>query len=206
MEENTYQRFLDRVKFETEELREDLIGLPLNMANWKVGDFGCGWGYVTWGLMQEIPNSECIGIDKFDPEYPPDIESYGVFSYDKVQKNFKEINALRSPDFRKGDIVENKGLLSGFDLVYCKRVLYNIFGESAGETRLKQSINHIENVIKPNGWFCFVEIEEESFKVVLEEFLHQSSFEFNSPRRVHRPYARINNQMPYLIYQCKKKK
>jgi len=208
MAKDSIQRFLDRIKSDREELREDLMGLPLNKSECKVGDFGCGWGYITWCLMHEIPNSECIGIDKFDPDNPPTL-SYEQFSIDNVRSLFEEIDADQSPDFQKGDIVKGENLSSGFDLIYCKRVLYNIFISNNGDAELKQAINHIANALKSNGRFCLVEIQEAQFKSILEKSLIQANFEFDPPRCVGRLYKtleKIYDQYPYLIYQCKKAK
>jgi len=203
MDEIKYQQFLDYIKPRMEELREDLVGLPINAFK-KVGDFGCGWGFTTWCLMREIPNSECIGIDKFDPENPPTWSN--DFSLEYVQNWYKEIDANNYPDFRQGDIVKGENLPSDFDLIYCKRVLYNIF-LTKGESELIQAINHIVQALKPNGWFCLIEIQESNFKAVLEDSLTQTNFEFNPPRCLYRPYETLegkDDKYPYLIYQCKK--
>ena len=210
MDKSRYQQFLHRVKREREELQEDLINLPLNASTskYKVGDFGCGWGYITWCLMHEIPNSECVGIDKFDPADPP-ILANEEFSFDRVRSLFIEIGADQSPDFRKGDIVKGENLSSGFDLIYCKRVLFNIFKGNNGDAELKQAINHIANALKSDGWFCLVEIQEAQFKDILEKSLAQANFELDPPRCVCRLYKtplKDYEQYPYLIYQCKKGK
>ena len=182
------------------------MGLPINTFK-KVGDFGCGWGYITWSLMQEISVSECIGIDKFDPKTPPvwyQVEA--GFSLEKTQELSKQIDANKYPDFRQVDIISGKNIPSDFDLIYCKRLLYNIFNENS-RLELGQAINHIAQALKPNGWFCLVEINDLSFKTSLEEVLTQANFEFNLPRCVYRPYEAFLQQKvddkPYLIYQCK---
>lgn len=203
MDEITYQQFIDYIKPKIEELREDLIDLPINAFE-KVGDFGCGWGFTTWCLMREIPNSECIGIDKFDPENPPTWSK--DFSLEYVQNWYKEIDQDEHSDFRQGDIVKGENIPSDFDLIYCKRVLYNIY-LSNGEPELAQAINHIARALKPNGWFCLIEIQESYFKAILEESLTKENFEFGTPRYLYRPYETLldnYDKYPYLVYQCKK--
>ena len=206
MDENKYQQFLDYIKSEREELREDLIGMPI-IASKKVGDFGCGWGYITWCLMHEIPTSECIGIDKFDPDDPPTFSD--GFSRENVQNWYKEIDAEKYPDFQQHDIVKDENIPSDFDLIYCKRVFYNIFINNNGDAKVKQAINHIARALKSSGWFCLVEIQESQFKSILEESLIQTNFEFSPPRCLFRPYKTLlktYNEYPYLIYQCKQVK
>jgi len=188
-----------------EELREDVMDLPINEFK-KVGDFGCGWGFTTWCLMREIPNSECIGIDKFDPKDPPPPCSKD-FSLEYVQNWYKEADTNNYPDFLQRNIVGDNNLPSDFDLIYCKRLLYNIFNKDSSAEQLAQAINHIAQALKSNGWFCLVEIQESSFKDVLEESLAQMNFEFSPPRLLYRPYETClvkYDKYPYLIYQCKK--
>lgn len=208
MDKSKYQQFVDYVKPEIEELQEDLRGLPLTVMSYKVGDFGCGWGYITWCLMHEIPNSECIGIDKFDPENPPTLSKWR-FSLDNVQSLFRRFGVEPSPDFRQGDIVKGENLPSDFDIVYCKRVLFNIFVSNDGCAKLNQAIHHIADALKYNGWFCLIEIQEAQFKSVLEENLVQAKLEFTAHRSVNRPYKTLEKdceKYPYMIYQCKKAK
>lgn len=205
MNENINQQFLDRIKSEREELREDLIGLPVSEFK-KIGDFGCGWGYITWSLSQEIPASDCIGIDKFDPENPPTFDM--GFSLENVQNWYAQINADNFPHFLQGDIVSGENLPSYFDLIYCKRVMYNIFSNGS-EKELSQAINHIAQALKFNGWFCLIEINESHFKTALEKNLIQANFEFTPARCLYRSYRtllEVYEKYPYLVYQCKKVK
>jgi len=203
MNENENQQFIKHIRSESEELREDLMGLPINDFN-LVGDFGCGWGYVTYSLAQEIPASKCIGIDKFDPADPPTLNT--GFSLENIRSWFMGINAENPPEFRQGNIVSGENLPFGFDLIYCKRVMYNIF-LTGDETELSQAINHIVQALRPSGWFSLVEIYESRFKTVLEEILIQANFAFLHPRYVRRPYKTLlkdYDTYPYLIYQCQK--
>ena len=136
--------FFNRFKLELEDFNEELIGLPLEITNCRVVDIGCGMGYKTLGLMPKLQASECIGIDKF-------IGDWSSPALDEVQQKFdsvkefvlKEHNKLRDdslkrelwelfrrgrhPIFQKGDIVKGEKLPSNLDLVYCKKVLGNIF-------------------------------------------------------------------------------
>lgn len=203
MDENKYQQFLNYIKPEREEVREDLIGMPIT-APQKVGDFGCGWGFTTWCLMQEIPATECIGIDKFDPDNPPTFAK--GFSLDSVQNWYKEIDAEKYPNFQQHDIVYSENIPTDFDLIYCKHVLYNIFIQSNGEAELTQAINHVAQALKSSGWFCLVEIRESNFRTILENSLRQANFKFAPPRCIYRPYKTLlkdHDKFPYLIYQCK---
>jgi len=205
-----YEEFLNIVKPKKEELREDLSNLPI-IEYKKVGDFGCGWGYFTWCLKHEIPDSECIGIDIFDPNNPPnfsDIINKSIFTLDRVKNLFIEY-AEESLDFRKGNIITGENLPSDFDFIYCKRVLLNIFGGIENkEDYLKQTIHNIGNAIKYNGWLCLIEVQEPRFNKILDEYLNQANFEFDTPRCVNRLYETPcgNKEYPYLIYQCKKGK
>lgn len=238
------QQFFERISSEREELREDLLGLTLDIPKCKVGDFGCGWGYITWCLMLEIPNSDCIGIDKFDPDNPPpepeDMSRNEQFTIDNVQNRFKKVvdeihsgtvelqkhdlsrnlcsqlsRMEKYPVIQKGNLLTGEILPSNpnpyFDLIYCKRVLYNIFlGDNKNPDRddgINLAINHIANALKPNGWFCLVEIAELRNLSVLEDSLGRSGFTFGLPRPVNRRYNTIfgnNDRHPYLIYHCRK--
>ncbi|MDP1545267.1 MAG: class I SAM-dependent methyltransferase [Anaerolineales bacterium] len=206
MDESAYKQFLDRIKFEQEELREDLKGLPTHEFK-RIGDFGCGWGFVTWSLAQEFPTSDCVGVDRFDFEKPPYLFEMG-FSLENIQIWYKQKEIEKPISFIQGDIIIGENLPNGLDLIYCKRVMFNIFGDEK-KNELSHAINHISQVLKPNGWFCLIEINEPYFKTSLEELLIQVNFEFMPPRCLYRPYRtpeKTYEKYPYLIYQCKKVK
>jgi len=203
MNKNKHEQFLEFIKDKREELLEDLLDLPLRKIK-EVGDFGCGRGFFTWCLKHEIPNSACVGIDTFDPKTPPD---FYEFSIDIVRNFFKEY-ADESIDFVKGNLVTGENLPSEFDLIYCKRVLFNIYNHYWFD-ELKKSIDNIANALKSCGWLCLIEIQETKFKEILEKNLKQANFEFNTPRCVYRKYETLEKpyeKYPYLIYQCKKGK
>ena len=204
MNENKNPQFFERIKSEIEELREDLMGLPINDFK-TVGDFGCGWGYITYSLAQEFPASKCIGIDKFDPDDPPTLNM--GFSVENIRDWYMEINVTNRPDFRQGNVVSGENIPFGFDLIYCKRVMYNVFLKG-GEKELSQAINHITQALKPSGWFCLVEIYEFQFNAILGEILIQANFAFTPARCFYRPYNTLlknYDTYPYLAYHCQKK-
>lgn len=213
MSDNKNQQFLDNVESARKELREDLANLPIGNRKYLVGDFGCGRGYNTWGLMFEIPNSECVGVDKFDPNEPPSIEDVlrgEPFSFESVSNQFNEFGlsqVIHSPSVTKGDIVTGENLPINLDLIYCKRVLYNISTGDNGDTAILQAIKNIANALLFEGWFCFVEPDGNNIKSILEEILTKANFKFDAPRHVQRPYQALTKydpEYPYLIYQCRK--
>src|SRR5271157_2225420 len=95
MNEQSIQQFYKRIELERAELQVDLKNLSFNKTESKVGDFGCGAGYISWCLLLEIPKSECVGIDKFSPlDIPPewDIENYfQTWDIDSVQNHNKNV-------------------------------------------------------------------------------------------------------------------
>jgi len=243
MKPDRVKQFLEHMLLEREELREDLLGISLDQLERKVGDFGCGWGYITWCLMLEIRNSSCIGVDRFDPGNPPELEdifSDELFTINNVQNRFNLVSqdlnsdaikfqehellrdlylqlSLRKnhPAVQRGDLLTGEDIFPNlslfFNLIYCKRVLYNIFlGDNKSPDRdsgISLAINHISNALKPDGWFCFIDIENLRTSSTLEVILRQAGFTFELPRRVHRRYKTIqgdHDQFPYLIYHCRK--
>ena len=238
MNNDLIQQFLEQIAFERKELQKDLMGLPLHAFN-RVGDFGCGWGFITWCLMLEITKAECVGLDKFDPKNPPylsDILNHAHFSRHSVETQLRKISKdIRSrnsehkeddllseirhkiidkerfPIFHKADLVSAKGLSpylnSYFHLIYCKRFLFNISIDS--KENLVKAITHIANALKPQGWFCFVELGIPNY---LESSLREVGFELDTPREVVRRYERWDEKLatittepsPYWIYHCQK--
>lgn len=204
MNENKDSQFLERIRSEIEELQQDLQGLPINDFK-TVGDFGCGWGFITYALAQILPASNCIGIDKFDPDDPPTLNT--GFSVENVRDWYMKTNIEHHLDFRQANIVSGEHIPFDLDLVYCKRVLYNVFLKG-NEKELSQAINHIANSLRPSGWFCLVEIYEPQFQAILEEILNQANFAFTPAQCLSRPYNTLLKNYdlyPYLIYRCQKK-
>jgi hypothetical protein len=90
---------LDRFGLEREDLRQDLKGLDINLRECRIGDFACGWGNTSLGLMLELRCRECIGIDQFI-KYP----LLDVPSFQDVQVYFEEIKNMvfKKPKFFAG--------------------------------------------------------------------------------------------------------
>ncbi len=115
----------------------------------------------------------------------------------------------RNPIIQKGDIVTGENIFpyfnEYFDLIYCKRVLFNIFGED--NKSIIFALNNITNALKPGGWFCLIEIEEILSEANIEKYLTQANFDIKSSRKVNRPYETLSNIQPhiYLIYHCQKR-
>ena len=65
----------EKFEFEREDLRQDLTGLDLDLSKCRIGDFACGWGYVTLGLMLELQCHECIGVDRCKKDLILDVPS-----------------------------------------------------------------------------------------------------------------------------------
>lgn len=134
-----------------------------------VADIGCGWGFTTLALMEELPGSDCVGIDKFNPNDPPCSAGYGLFSIAYVRHLYQQLGSGRSPVLKEGDILRDGDLPFGFDLIYCKRVLYNMWLHDNASNNLGKAIDHVANALKPNGWFCLVEIQQGNFTSTLQD-------------------------------------
>ena len=235
MEKNILQQIFDLLAHERDELREDLSDLSVNEKKIKVGDIGCGWGSITLCLMLELSQAECLGIDKFDPNDPPNLDLRFSFEIDNVRavsnaiiENLKSesihaqdselldafqesvIRNGRFPKFHRGNIVTGEHLFPAFDqyfdLIYCKRVLFNLYNNGDGVDDLNKAIYHIANALKPKGVFCFVEVNTWGNSPSLEDSLRRVGFIFLPPRKIVRSFDSVlgNYQSEYLIYQCQK--
>ena len=220
------QWFFERFELEREDLRQDLIGLDLNLSKCRIGDFACGWGYTTLGLMLELQCRDCIGVDRFKKNLILDVPSI-----QDVQEQFSEIKNMvlkktnlsqnngvindihhllsneRFPGFQTGDIVAGDNLPSELDIVYCKRLLQNVFeggysNSCQGDDGVRLAVEHIAKAVKRGGLICLVEPAGTNFMT----FLDRAGLELIRCCRIQR--NEINGQKrnmiykaPYLIYQ-----
>jgi len=216
------QRFLERLKLEREDVRQDLIGLNLgNFPIGRIGDFGCGWGFATLSLILELNAAESIGIDQFVQDDFLDVPSFeGARSqFDQLrvsvttlpQDNATRMDILhlldsgRFPTFLIGDIVTGANLPSNLDLAFCKHTLYNIFAggyatnDLKGEIGVVSAIENIASAIKAGGLVCAVEPanSEVDFKLLFE----QAGFSFVRMCRVHRGAVSWSGRKRTLINQ-----
>jgi hypothetical protein len=245
-----FNHFLDRVSRERVELQEDLANLSFDKPELKVGDFGCGAGFISWCLLLEIPHSEVVGIDKYtNIEIPSEWKScnrwsvedfFQSWSIETVRSNNSNIvdyvnsmpieiqnnnlirelhntiaKSKRQPIVQKGDIVTGEEVFPNyegfFDLIYCKRLLYPIFGgeyeNKNSNDGIKSAICHIANTLKIGGWFCFVEVQTLQQSSDVDNILVEAGFGFENPQKFYRPYKTLEgviDKHPYLIYHCRK--
>ncbi len=217
------QEFFERLKLEREDLQEDLKGLELNLAECKLGDFGCGWGYTTLSLMLESRASKCIGVDKFIEDTLFDVPSIDdvqdLFNKvkDKIlsetdvspednlrgdvrQQLFNLLDKRSFPIFQVGDIVTGANLPSDFDFVYCKKVLQNVYNGGYGnslkdEEGVNLAINHLAGVVKHGGLICAVEPAGINFI----PFFERVGLDLVRCCRIHR--GDINGQKRVTLYK-----
>jgi len=222
-------QFIERLKLELEDVQEFLNGLPLDLSDCKIGDFGCGQGYTTLSLMLRLNTAECIGIDTFlSNGFSPSFQSVKQ-TFDKIKstvlatpensqedKIVGEIrNLLRKgyfPVFQQSDILQSNSLPINLDFTFCKLVLGNIFtGEYSnrikGEDGVNLAIQNIANSTKPNGLVCLVERDVMNFT----SFLQNARLK---PLRVYRisrgdigMHGRLTSSVSivnYVVYLCEK--
>jgi hypothetical protein len=182
--------FIEHLKLELEDLQEFLRGLPLNISDCKVGDFGCEWGHTTLSLMLELKAAECIGIDTFTGEdFSPSLEQ-AQQELDIVKakilampENAQEDNLIgdirnllrkgRFPVLQQDDIVQSNSLPSNLDFAFCKLVLGNIYtgkynNTIIGEDGVRLAIRNIAKSTKQNGVICLVEKDAVNFTSFLQ--------------------------------------
>ena len=213
------QWFFERFKLEIEDLQQDLRGLELGISKRRIGDFACGWGYTTLGLMLEFQSSECIGVDQFEKNLVLDVPSIQDVNvqFDQVKNIvldktdslnnqgirkalFQLFNHKRIPEFQKGDIVAGTNLPSDLDFVYCKKLLQNVFEDGysnscKGDEGIRKAIHNIVGAVKPGGLICLVEPSG----AILMPFLEQAGLEVIHCYRIQR--SEINGQRRNLLYK-----
>lgn len=203
--------FLERVSLEIEDLQEELKGLPMLKPGCRVGDFGCGEGFSTLGLMLLLQAKEAIGVDKFSGDawslscqtvqqswgdvkksILNDVHSGNVLQQD-LRKLFSE---GRFPSFQQGDVLIGHNLPRNLDFAYCKKVLGNIYsGEYGnypqGEEGLNQSLNYIAATLKQGGIFCAVEKTAINFAT----FIEQAGYRLLNGYQVQRGEISVNGRL-----------
>jgi len=212
------QLSFERFELEREDLRQDLVGLDLDSSYRRIGDFACGWGYTTLGLILESQCYECIGVDRFEKDPILDVPSIN-----DVQKQFNDVKNLvlqreissqykgifadihhilirgRFPKFQLGDIVAGNNLPSDLDFVYCKKLLQNVieggYSNYQGNDKVRSAVEHIANAVKPGGLICLVEPAGINFMT----FLEQTGLELIRCCRIQR--NEINGLSRNMIYQ-----
>jgi len=211
---------IERFELEREDLQQDLKGLDLSLAECRIGDFACGWGNTSLGLMLELKCHECIGVDRFEKNTLLDVPSL-----EDVQEQFKEIRDMaftspsllqdnkivteirnlykneRIPNFQIGDIVTGENLPSDLDFVYCKKLLQNILeggysNSRHGDDGVRLAVKHIANAVKQGGQVCLIEPAGTNFMTYLE----QAEFQLIRCFRIHR--NEIIGQKRNMLYKA----
>jgi hypothetical protein len=184
---------IERFILEREDLQQDIKGVDLRLDECRIGDFACGWGYTSLGLMLELKCHECIGVDRFEKN--PDLD---VPSLEDVNNQLKEIRDMaltnpsplqhnkviaeisnlfineHIPNFQIGDIITGDNLPSDLDFVYCKKFLRNVFdggysNSRHGEEGVRLAVKNIANAVKQGGQVCLVEPAGTNFMTYLEQ-------------------------------------
>ncbi len=181
--------FLERIKLELEDLQEELKGLPPLKSGCRVGDFGCGKGYVTLCLMLMLQANESIGIDRFTGDaWTSSYQNVQNFwddvkrsllndspQEDSLQWDLRQLfSQSRFPTFQQGDVLQGHNLPSDLEFAYCKKLLGNIYsGEYEnipnGEKGLNQMLANIAAALKQGGIFCAVEKATVNYTPFIEQ-------------------------------------
>lgn len=157
---------LKRLERELEDVRQELMGLPLIAPDCRIADFGCGYGYAIMSLMLELDAVECIGVDSDENKWQlPTIgqaqEYFKVgkdnFPKDNLSARLSELlERKRWPTFQRADILTSENLPKNLDIAYCKSLLGNLPQEN-GHLILNRTINNIVDCLKQGGILCVVD-------------------------------------------------
>jgi SAM-dependent methyltransferase len=179
---NTIIRFLSHINLVREDIQQDLEGIKLNLPEYRIGDFGCGDGLTTLCLALDIPNSHCIGIDKFETsetfsvptlsfvrQQLNDIRNFAqnINSADeKIEALLKDIYQTDQknlfPKVILGDVVLNTNLPTDLDLVYCGKLLKNIKNSAYanptdGDESLLLVVQNVVKTLKAGGQLLVID-------------------------------------------------
>jgi hypothetical protein len=215
-----YFKYLDLVR---EDVREvlDLIGLEGDIK--KVVDYGCGKGLETYGFSMELDGSECLGVDRFDGEITPRLETIlghaeeiRRYCDERVSGRYQVSPGLcrlvrdnRLPAFRQGDVVLGEKLPRGYDLAYCNKLLVNILKgtpeqQLPGEEGMLAAIKHMAGSVRRGGLVCAVEFDG----LALDAYFRQTNLKLvdrhQFKRREVRSRGRTNVVSRYVLYVCEK--
>lgn len=216
-EERKYFRYLDLIR---EDIREEFNPLGINPARDSICDFGCGNGITTFGLALESQDSECIGIDLFGkeskiaPQKINDLVARVKMTCKDQNKYFQDVCALirhgRVPTFQQGNIVTNQNLPQDIDLVYCKKLLVNIYGKEypgvqSGELGLLAGLRNIARSLRPQGQLCVIEYDND---FMLESTLEKGGFQIQKKDQITRNEIRSEGRTEVeslvTLYLCSK--
>jgi hypothetical protein len=212
----------ERLALELEDIQQDLEGLPSIKPDCRIGDFACGSGYSTLGLMLEYHAIDCFGIDMSKSWQLPSMmqlrDDFNTVNDSDAPTNdiSKKVKQLLDggcwPTFRQADILDIHNLPSDLDLIYCKRLLHSIYMEEYdnspnGEEGVKVAINNMVSCLSPNGLLCLVEKPGINFTAYLEQanltFLRIHGFrrlEIKGNQRIDTPAKGFD----FVVYHARK--
>jgi len=99
-------------------------------------DVGCGEGRHIFGVMQDYPNMNCVGLD---------MDEDSLIKAEEGYEYFKTISNAET-DFLKGSAYELPFENNTFDLIVCSEVLEHLH-------EYNDAIKEIYRVLKPGGKF-----------------------------------------------------
>ena len=110
--------------------------VKLDNENGVMLDLGCGEGRHIFGVMQQFPNLQCIGLDPHLESLDKSLEGLELF----------ESLSTKTTSFLSGSAYSLPFADSTFDLVICSEVLEHLH-------EYKDAISEINRVLKPGGKF-----------------------------------------------------